>query len=113
MLAGDYVEGMWRMLQQDKPDDFVLATGETHTIREFAERAFAHLGFALSSNGQEGVNEVLVDTHGKPAITIDPQFYRPNEVGHLLGDATKARAELAWWPKHDFNSLVDIMVKSI
>lgn len=108
--AGDYVEGMWLMLQADKPDDFVLATGETHTIREFAEAAFEALGFTLTSNQQEGVNEVL--SAGKPAIVIDPQFYRPNEVGYLLGDATKAWADLHWKPKHNFQSLVDIMVKA-
>jgi GDPmannose 4,6-dehydratase len=107
--AGDYVEGMWLMLQHDKADDFVLATGETHTIREFAEAAFKALGFELVSNGHEGVNEILL-VNGKPAVVIDPQFYRPNEVGYLLGDFTKARAELHWKPKHNFSSLVKLMV---
>lgn len=106
--AGDYVEGMWRMLQAEAPGDYVLATGETHTIREFAEAAFKALGFTLTSNGHEGVNEVL--SAGKPAIIIDPLFYRPNEVGYLLGEATKAWAELGWKPKHDFASLVELMV---
>lgn len=109
--AGDYVEGMWLMLQHDTPGDYVLATGETHTIRQFAEAAFAALGFELTSNGLEGADEVL-SINGKPAIIIDPEFYRPNEVGYLLGDATKAWAELRWKPKHSFESLVEIMVNS-
>lgn len=109
--AGDYVEGMWRMLQHDTPGDYVLATGETHTIREFAEAAFKALGFELVSNQQEGVNEVL-SVGGQPAVVIDPQFYRPNEVGYLLGEASKAWAELGWKPKHDFNSLVKVMVNA-
>lgn len=107
--AGDYVEGMWLMLQQEKPGDYVLATGQTHTIREFAVAAFKVLGYELESNGAVGVDEVL-STRGKPAIIIDPQFYRPNEVGYLLGDATKAWAELHWKPKHNFESLVKLMV---
>lgn len=107
--AGDYVEGMWLMLQHDTPSDYVLATGETHTIRHFAEAAFEALGFELVSNGHEGANEVL-SANGKPAIVIDPEFYRPNEVGYLLGDAAKAWAELHWKPKHDFGSLVKVMV---
>lgn len=119
--AGDYVEGMWRMLQADKPDDFVLATGEAHSIREFAEAAFGVLGYTLVSNGKKGLakdspfkwggalKEVL-SVSGKPAIIIDPQFYRPNEVGYLLGDSSRARAELGWKPYHDFHSLVRLMV---
>lgn len=109
--AGDYVEGMWRMLQHDTPDDFVLATGETHTIREFAKCAFGfHKNkFELISNGRQGVDEVL-SVNGVPAIVIDPQFYRPNEVGFLLGQSAKAREVLGWQPKHDFESLVKLMV---
>ncbi len=107
--AGDYVEGMWLMLQHDTPGDYVLATGETHTIRQFAEAAFTALGYELTSNGHEGANEVLL-VNGNPAIVIDPEFYRPNEVGYLLGDATKAWAELNWKPKHNFESLVKVMV---
>ncbi len=108
--AGDYVEGMWRMLQHHEPGDFILATGETHSIREFAEAAFAALGYQLGSDGQKGVDEVL-SANGEPAIIVDPQFYRPNEVGYLLGDSTKARMELRWEPKHNFESLVSLMVK--
>lgn len=110
--AGDYVEGMWLMLQADAPGDFVLATGETHTIREFAEAAFKTLGLELRSNGAEGAAEVL-SVDGQPAVVVDPKFYRPNEVGYLLGDATRAWADLHWKPKHKFQQLVDIMVKSI
>ncbi len=108
--AGDYVEGMWLMLQHEHPDDFVLATGETHTIRDFAVAAFATLGYELVSNGKSGVEEVLT-VDGKDAVGVDPQFYRPNEVGYLLGDATKAWAELHWKPQHDFESLVTLMVE--
>lgn len=109
--AGDYVEGMWRMLQHEQPGDFVLATGVTHTIRDFAVAAFKYEGYELVSNGHEGVNEVLT-VNGKPAIIIDPQFYRPNEVGYLLGNSAKARTELGWEPEHDFISLVKLMVRA-
>lgn len=109
--AGDYVEGMWLMLQHDTPGDYVLATGETHTIREFAEAAFAALNLTLTSNGHERESEVLM-VKGQPAIIIDPEFYRPNEVGYLLGDYTKARAELHWKPQHSFESLVSLMVRA-
>lgn len=109
--AGDYVEGMWLMLQHDTPGDFVLATGETHTIRMFALFAFRVAGFELVSNGKTGVEEVL-SVKGKPAIIINPEFYRPNEVGYLLGDASKAWAELHWKPKHNFESLVKVMVNA-
>lgn len=107
--AGDYVEGMWRMLQADKPGDYVLATGQTHTIREFAEAAFKALGYELTSNGAPAADEVL-SINGVPAVVVDPQFYRPNEVGYLLGEARKAWAELGWKPQHDFESLVKLMV---
>lgn len=108
--AADYVEGMWRMLQADKPDDFVLATGQTHTIREFAEMTFAALGLELISNGHEGENEVL-SVDDQVAIVIDSQFYRPNEVGYLYGDNSKAAEVLGWKPTHDLKSLVEIMLK--
>lgn len=107
--AADYVEGMWRMLQHDTPADFVLATGQAHSIRMFAVLAFRVAGYELESNGHEGVDEVL-SVKGKPAIVIDPKFYRPNEVGYLLGDFTKARSELHWKPQHNFESLVKLMV---
>ena len=93
-FAGDYVEGMWLMLQHDKPDDFVLATGEMHSVREFLEEAFSS-----------------VDLDWKEFVTHDNRFDRPSEVDQLLGDATKARTELGWEPKVDFKSLVKMMVE--
>lgn len=108
--AGDYVEGMWLMLQQEAPDDFVLATGETHTIRDFAVAAFKAAGYKLVTNGKAGVEEVLT-VDGKDAVGVDQQFYRPNEVGYLLGDPTKAYAKLGWKPRYNFESLVKLMVK--
>jgi GDPmannose 4,6-dehydratase len=108
--APEYVEGMWRILQQDKPEDFVLATGENHTIREFAELAFKELGINIRWVGS-GENEIGVDskTH-REIIGIDEKYYRPTEVEHLLGDATKARKNLGWGPKMNFGELVKTMV---
>lgn len=109
--AGDYVEGMWRMLQQDTPDDYVLATGETHTIREFCELAFKEVGINLQWQGK-GVGETGVDQQsGKVLIKINPEFFRPAEVDILLGDPTKAETKLGWKRKVDFNGLVKLMVK--
>lgn len=108
--AGDYVEGMWRMLQQDEPDDFVLATGETHSIREFCEFAFKEIGVELEWQGK-GDKEIAIDTAtGKTMISINPEFYRPAEVDLLLGDPTKAETVLGWTRKVDFPSLVKLMV---
>ncbi|HEX2871313.1 MAG TPA: GDP-mannose 4,6-dehydratase [Polyangiaceae bacterium] len=92
-FAGDYVEGMWRMLQQDQADDYVLATGETYSVREFLDVAFAHL-----------------DLDWKPRVEIDPRYFRPAEVDLLLGDATKAKEKLGWTPKVGFKELVHMMV---
>ena len=92
-FAGDYVDAMWRMLQQDHPDDFVVATGETHSVREFAEIAFNHVGLDWEQY-----------------VRTDPQFLRPAEVDRLVGDASKAKKELAWTPKHSFRDLVEMMV---
>lgn len=109
--AGDYVEGMWRMLQQDKPDDYVLATGETHTIREFCELAFKEIGVNLKWQG-EGVKETGVDeSSGKTVIKINPEFFRPAEVDILLGDPTKAETVLGWKRQVDFPGLVSMMVQ--
>lgn len=108
--AGDYVEGMWRMLQHNTPGDFVLATGETRTIREFAEAAFRAIDIDIQWEGS-GENEVG-RCNNYMAVVVDPQFYRPNEVGYLLGDASKAREILGWKPEHDFEQLVNIMVRS-
>jgi GDPmannose 4,6-dehydratase len=109
--AGDYVEGMWRMLQQDKPDDYVLATGETHSIREFCELAFKEIGITIKWQGS-GAEEQGIDAEsGKVLIQINPEFYRPSEVDLLLGDPTKAETGLNWKRKVDFPGLVKLMVK--
>ena len=110
--APEYCEGMWRMLQQDKPEDFVLATGKNHTIREFCELAFNELGINIEWQNS-GVNEIGVDAKsGKKIIGIDEKYYRPTEVEQLLGDASKAKNELGWKPKTSFEELVKIMVHS-
>ena len=108
-FAGDYVEGMWLMLQAEKPQDYVLATGETHTVREFCELAFAHVGLPLTWQGT-GDAEQGVDKQGRVLVQIDPKYYRPTEVGLLLGDASKAQRELGWEPKCRFKELVTMMV---
>jgi GDPmannose 4,6-dehydratase len=110
--APEYVEGMWRMLQQDEPDDYVMATGENHTIREFCELAFKELDIYIEWKGK-GINEVGIDAKsGKQIIGIDEKYYRPTEVEQLLGDATKAKKELGWEPKTSFEELVKLMVQS-
>jgi GDPmannose 4,6-dehydratase len=110
--ARDFVEGMWLVLQQPEPGDYVLATGETHSVREFVERAFAHVGRQIVWRG-EGVDEVGVDQRsGKELVRIDPRYFRPTEVDELLGDASKARAKLGWAPKTTFAELVAEMVDS-
>jgi len=107
--AKDYVEAMWKMLQQDKPDDYVIATGETHTVREFAEVAGKHFGFDIIWQGS-GIQEVGVDKNtGKTIIEIDKRYFRPAEVDLLLGDATKAKNALGWEPKVKFKELVALM----
>jgi GDPmannose 4,6-dehydratase len=108
-FAGDYVEAMWLMLQQPAPDDFVVATGETHTVREFAEKVFARLDMPLQWQGT-GVQEKGVDARsGKILIEIDPKYFRPAEVDLLLGDPSKARRELGWQPRVGFEELVAMM----
>lgn len=108
--AADYVEGMYLMLQQDKPEDFVLATGETHSVREFCERSFHHSGIKLAWKG-EGIDEVGIDTEtGKVIVEIDPNYFRPTEVELLLGDAAKAREKLGWFPKRSFEDLIEEMI---
>ena len=108
--AGDYVELMWLMLQQPEPDDYVIATGETHAVREFAERSFARLGMPLEWQGT-GIHEKGIDTRtGKIVIEIDPKYFRPTEVDLLLGDPAKAKLKLGWEPKVTFEELVKMMV---
>jgi GDPmannose 4,6-dehydratase len=109
-FAGDYVEGMWLMLQQPKPDDYVLATGEKHTVREFCQLAFARVGVNLEWKG-EGVDEVGVDSaSGRELVVVDPRYFRPTEVELLLGNSSKAQRVLGWKPRVSFNELVDMMV---
>lgn len=109
--AGDYVEGMWRMLQQNKPGDYVLATGETHSIREFCEVAFKQIGIELKWEGS-GADEIGVEVGtGTARVKINPEFFRPAEVDLLLGDPTKAETELGWKRSVDFPGLVKLMVE--
>jgi len=110
--AGDFVDGMWRMLQQEKPEDFVLATGVTTTIREFAERAFAEVGITVGWSGR-GVDEVGRDTKtGNTVVSVDPTYFRPTEVDLLIGDATKARKKLGWKPTLDLQQMIEEMIAS-
>ena len=110
--AKDYVEGQWRILQHDKPDDFVLATEETHSVREFVELAFHHVGKTIEWQGS-GIDEKGLDAStGKVLIEIDERYFRPTEVEFLLGDASKARKELGWKAKIKFTELVKEMVES-
>lgn len=110
--ARDFVEGMWRILQQDQPDDYVLATGEAHTVREFVEVAFSEIGRRIEWSG-EGLNEVGRDpATGQVLVQIDPRYYRPTEVDSLLGDSTKAYAKLGWKHTTPFRELVTEMVKA-
>lgn len=108
--ARDYVEGMWLILQQDQPDDYVLATGETHSVREFLDLAFAQIGITLGWKGK-GVNEQGFDAaSGRVLVEIDPKYFRPTEVDLLIGDPTKARTKLGWSHKIGFAQLVAEMV---
>jgi GDPmannose 4,6-dehydratase len=110
--ARDYVEGMWRIVRQPEPDDYVLATGETHSVREFVELAFAEVGLELRWEG-EGVGEVgLVDGFNHPVVEVDPRYFRPTEVDLLLGDATKAHEKLGWRHETPFGDLVSEMVQA-
>ena len=111
-FAGDYVEGMWLMLQQEKPGDYVLSTNETHTVREFVEEAFREVGIEVRWEGQ-GVNEKGYDSQtGKLLVDVNPEFYRPAEVEYLWGDCTKAEKELNWKIKVDFRGLVAMMMNA-
>ncbi len=110
-FAGDYVEGMWLMLQQKQPGDYVLATNEPHSVREFVETAFGELGITIRWEG-EGVEEKGYDAKtGKLLVDVNPEFYRPAEVEYLWGDPKKAESELGWKRKCDFGNLVRMMVE--
>ena len=110
--APEYAEGMWRILQADTPDDYVLATNETHTVREFVEEAFSVLGEEIYWQG-EGVDEKgILKSSGKQVVGISPRYYRPTEVDLLLGDYSKAKQKLGWEPKVTFKELVRIMVEA-
>jgi GDPmannose 4,6-dehydratase len=110
--APDYVRAMWLMLQQDNAGDYVIATGETHSVREFTEKAFACLGMKIAWSG-EGEGETGADTaSGKVIVRVDPKYYRPTEVDLLLGDPSKAKKNLGWKPEISFDKLVEIMIKA-
>ena len=110
--AKEYVEGMWRMLQQDTPDDFVLATGELHSVRECVEYSAEYLGYDIEWKG-EGIDEKGYDKKtGKLLVEIDPEYFRPTEVELLLGDATKAKEVLGWEPKIKFKDLIEEIIQS-
>ena len=110
-FAGDYVEAMWLMLQQDEPDDLVIATGETHSVREFVELAFGEVGIEIEWK-REGVDEVGVDKEtGDVLIEVDPRYYRPTEVDILIGDPRKAKEKLGWEAKVGLEELVKMMVE--
>ncbi|MCZ8076456.1 MAG: GDP-mannose 4,6-dehydratase, partial [Paucibacter sp.] len=109
--AKDYVEAMWLMLQQEKADDYVIASGETYTVRQFVDMAFAEVGIELDWQG-EGVNERGLDRRtGRPLVVIDPRYFRPAEVDLLWGDASKAREKLGWTSKTSIRDLVRMMVQ--
>lgn len=119
--AKDYVEAMYLMLQQDEPDDFVIATGATTFVRDFVRKAFAQLGITIAFEGR-GVDEKGIVAHcshesyqldeGKEVVRIDPRYYRPTEVELLIGDATKAKEQLGWKPRYDLEALIEDMMRS-
>ena len=120
LFAKDYVEGMWRIVQHQTPDDYVLATGVTTKIRDFAIKCFSYLGIEVEFSG-EGANEIakVVKCNGdyklsigEIVIAIDPRYYRPTEVDLLIGDSSKARKELNWEPKYNLDGLVNDMMKA-
>ncbi|MBL7057795.1 GDP-mannose 4,6-dehydratase [Patescibacteria group bacterium] len=112
-FAGDYVEAMWLMLQQDKPEDYVIATGETHSVREFLIESFKIAEMDVESNEKHGAEEKFIDKKtGKVVVEIDPRYYRPAEVDVLLGDPLKAKENLKWEPRVKFKELVKMMYEA-
>jgi GDPmannose 4,6-dehydratase len=107
--AKEYCEGMWKMLQLDAPEDFVLATGETHTVREFAEIAFREIGIPIAWKGKGVKEKGVLQSNGATVIEVDPKFYRPTEVDLLIGDPSKAKKLLGWKTKTKFEDLVKMM----
>ena len=110
-FAGDYVEMQWRMLQQEKPEDFVVATGRTHSVRDMISLAFSHVGMTLTWSG-EGVDTIATDQNGEVRVRTNPKFFRPAEVDLLIGDASLSQKELGWVPETSFEQLVAMMVDS-
>jgi GDPmannose 4,6-dehydratase len=108
--ARDFVEGMWLIVQQERPDDYVLATGETHTVREFIEEAFAQAGRRIEWRGSGPDEHGLDAKSGKTVVAIDPRYFRPTEIDGLCGDASKARQRLGWQPRHGFADIVREMM---
>ena len=112
--ARDYIEGMWMMLQHEESDDYVLATGETHKVREFVEKAFGYAGITVKWKGEPGtVDEIGVEegNEDRVLVKVDPRYFRPTEVDLLLGDPTKAKTKLGWVAKTSFDDLVKEMVE--
>jgi GDPmannose 4,6-dehydratase len=110
-FAGDYVEAMWRMIEADEPDDYVIATGETHSVREFCELAFQEAGIPITWRGN-GLAETAADARGTVRVRVDPRYFRPAEVDALVGDASYAQIKLDWKPTVSFPELVRMMVES-
>ncbi|CAF3728274.1 unnamed protein product [Rotaria sp. Silwood1] len=111
-FAPEYCEGMWMMMQKETPEDYVLATGETHTVKEFTELSFKAVGIDIEWEGKEENEKGKDKKTGKVLVSVDPTYYRPTEVDLLIGDATKAKVNLGWEPKIKFEELVSIMVKA-
>ncbi len=109
--AGDYVRAMWLMMQAETPDDYVIATGETHSVREFCDLAFSYVGLPLTWEGS-GINQRGIGSDGRVLVQVDPRYFRPAEVDLLLGDFSKAKRELGWEPTVGFEELVHMMVES-
>ena len=108
--APEYVEGMWMILQQPNPDDYVFATGQTNTVRKFVERAFKYININIFWEG-DGEDEIGLDSKNNILVKIDPKYFRPTEVNHLLGDSSKAKNILGWQPQTSFEQLVNIMME--